>query len=222
LKKIAIIVAGGSGERFGSSVPKQFLVIKGKPLLFYTIEKFEGIADEIILVLPDSHIPTWTNLCNSYHTPENIRVVAGGSSRTDSVRNGLELISGIGLVAIHDAVRPFISRNLVKKLFDEARQYGNAIPAIPVNESLRQQNGSVNTSVDRTQFITVQTPQCFDVQIIKKAYQELNRFSATDDATVAELAGQKIHLVQGETTNIKITFPEDLVVAEALLNASFV
>ncbi len=222
MKKAAIIVAGGSGERIGGHLPKQFVNIKGKPLLFYTLEKFHGITDEIILVLPEIHLTTWEKLYLDFRKDVPIRVVVGGNTRSESVKNGLAEIEGSGVVAIHDAVRPFVSRKLVVRLLEEASLFGNAIPFIQVKESLRYQTQLSGKAVNRLEYVSVQTPQCFDIQIIKNAYRKLSDKTLTDDASLAEQAGETIHLVLGETTNIKITFPEDFIIAEALLSASIV
>ena len=222
MKKTALIVAGGTGERIGGTVPKQFVTINGKPLLIYTLERFDGIADEIVLVLPSEHFSTWSQVSENFKISRFVKVVSGGTNRSESVRNGLEFITGDGIVAIHDAVRPFVSKILIENLFTEAAKFGNAIPVFPVKESLRKITGSRNIAVNRMDFVNVQTPQCFNIQKIKKAYTMFEGNSLTDDASVAELAGETIHLVNGETNNIKITFPEDLIIAEALINASIV
>ncbi len=219
MKRYAIIVAGGQGHRLGESIPKQFLPINGKPVLFYTLEKFQGIVDEIILVLPSSHMEFWEQLCKDEKFESGARLVEGGENRTLSVMNGLLAISGDGLVAIHDAVRPFVSKSLIQKLFDETTVYGNAIPVTPIRESMRFRNKEENRTVDRNEYVAVQTPQCFDYQNIIKSYQLTSTGIFTDDASVFESAGGKIHLVEGETTNIKITYREDVAIAEALLKS---
>ena len=204
----------------GGGVPKQFLPIKGKPVLFHTIEKFHGLADEIVLVLPESHIPFWKDLCFEHSFNVNLHLIAGGNSRTESVLNGLNAVVSPAIVAIHDAVRPLISRNLIQKLFDHAAKHGNAVPFIPARESMRMKSGEGSKVVDRDDFMIIQTPQCFDYQILMKAYQKGSDRSFSDDAAVLDHSGIKIHLVEGETTNIKITFREDIVFAEALLDTT--
>lgn len=218
MKRYAIIVAGGQGLRLGTEIPKQFLPVKGRPLLFYTLEKFQGIADEIILVLPASHIDYWKELCLTAKFDSGARLVEGGENRTLSVMNGLLALNGNGVVAIHDAVRPFVSKALIEKLFEEAALHGNAVPVIPVKESMRFRDDKDNYSVDRGNYVAVQTPQCFDCQKIISAYQKAGPGVFTDDASIFEHVGGVVHLVQGETTNIKITFKEDVAFAEALLN----
>lgn len=218
MKRYAVIVAGGKGLRFGAELPKQFLQIKGRPLLFYTLDKFLGIADEIILVLPETHFEFWNDLKEKYNFHPEVKIVRGGDSRTSSVINGLNEIEGNGLVAIHDAVRPLVSRQLIEKLYSEATIHGNSVPGIPVSESLRiidETNG--NKAVNRANYIAIQTPQCFDFATIKSNYQNINGKEFSDDASVYENAGGKIHIVTGESTNIKITYKEDIFFAEGLL-----
>lgn len=220
MKRYAILVAGGQGLRIGSEIPKQFLPLNGRPILFYTLEKFHGIADEIILVLPETHIAYWKELCRNLNFETNARLVVGGINRTQSVMNGLLLLKGKGVVAIHDAVRPLISKKLIEKLYEQALLHGNSVPCVLVNESLRFRNEAGNHAVNRKDFVAVQTPQCFDYHKIFNAYNKRGNKIFTDDAGVFEHSGESIILVEGETFNIKITFEEDLVYAAALLNAS--
>lgn len=217
MKKIALIVAGGSGARMGSDVPKQFLLLKGKPVLLHTMEKFRGIADEIVVVLPVAQMNKWKHLCTAYGCDTEHRTVAGGNTRIASVRCGLEALGGDGLVAIHDAVRPLVSSELIAQLFNSATIHGSAVPLIPVRETLRKVEQETAIAVKRDDFRLVQTPQVFHIEEIRKAYANVGNDSFTDDASVFECAGGKIHTVDGETTNLKITFPEDLLIAEALL-----
>ncbi len=219
MKKFAVIVAGGNGARMGAGIPKQFLPLHGIPVLFHTILKFEGLVDEIILVLPGSHITYWNQLCESHNFNLKIQLVEGGLTRTQSVNNGLKSISEPGIVAIHDAVRPLVSKKLITKLFNEAASKGNAIPAIAVKDSLRQRIGEGSISVNREDFVSVQTPQCFDLQIIKTAYEHTDGQEFTDDAGVIDFEGGQINLVEGEISNIKITFKEDISLAEILMGA---
>ena len=216
MKRHAIIVAGGQGQRMGADIPKQFLKIDGRPIVFFTIEKFLGVVDEIILVLPETQMSYWKELCESLNFFPNIKVVKGGTSRTESVKNGLELLDETGVVAIHDAVRPFASQNLIELLFEETLNYGNAIPVLPVRETLRYVDAGINQIADRNKFVSVQTPQVFNNQNIISAYKNAAHSTFTDDASVIEQDGGTIHLVKGESTNIKITFPEDLIYAEAM------
>lgn len=219
MKKYALIVAGGKGIRIGSEIPKQFLPLKGKPILFHTIDKFDGLVDEIILVLPESHFSLWQSLCESHSYRVKVQLVAGGESRTQSVINGLQAVTFDGIVAIHDAVRPLLTRSLIEKLFEVASQKGNAIPVLELRESLRIKSDTGNKAVNREHFLTVQTPQCFDCQSIIKAYQSSAGMQFSDDASVIDHMGGTIHLVEGEHSNIKITFKEDLLFAEMVMNA---
>lgn len=208
------------GVRMGGGIPKQFLPIKGKPVLFHTIEKFHGLVDEILLVLPQSHIPFWKELCIEHSFNLNHSLIEGGNSRTESVLNGLSAISSPGIVAIHDAVRPLISRNLIQNLINHATVHGNAIPYIPARESMRVKSSDDSKVVNRDDFMIIQTPQCFDYQLIMKSYQNAADRPFSDDASVLDHAGVKIHLIEGETTNIKITYREDILFAEAILDAT--
>jgi 2-C-methyl-D-erythritol 4-phosphate cytidylyltransferase len=218
LKKYAIIVAAGHGMRMGNQNPKQFLPLKGKPLVFHTIEKFLGIADEIIVVLPPGYISNWEKIClengfNIEHT-----VIEGGATRTLSVSNGLSRITGDGVVAIHDAARPLVSKNLIKKIYAEALQHGSAIPVVPMKESLRLDEDGKTHPLERDKYLAVQTPQAFHVDTIKKAYTLIGEAVYTDDASAFEASGETIHTVEGERTNLKITYPEDMFIAEKLLD----
>jgi 2-C-methyl-D-erythritol 4-phosphate cytidylyltransferase len=219
MKKYAIIVAGGSGSRMSSAVPKQFMLLAGKPVLMHTVQKFFD-ADErikIIVVLPEKEISRWKTFCDEYSFAVKHETVSGGVSRFQSVRNGLQKVTEKSIVAIHDGVRPFTSINLIRKCFDEASRLGNAVPGIPLNESIRKINGNQNESADRNSFVLIQTPQCFDSEQLKKAYASDEKNSFTDDATVMEQSGGSIHLIEGEKENIKITFPHDLIIGDALL-----
>lgn len=217
MKKIALIVAGGAGARMGSDVPKQFLLLKGKPMLMHTMEKFRGIADEIVVVLPKEQMERWQQLCITHNCNLQHRTVAGGNTRTASVRCGLEALGGDGLLAIHDAVRPLVTPLLIDRLFNSAATHGSAVPLIPVRETLRKMVNDDTLAVKRDEFRVVQTPQVFHLEQIRKAYALTHNESYTDDASVFEHNGGKIHFVDGETTNLKITFPEDLPIAEALM-----
>jgi 2-C-methyl-D-erythritol 4-phosphate cytidylyltransferase len=214
-----VIVAGGSGKRMGAEIPKQFLELSGKPVLMHTIERFKAFNEsiEIITVLPENQLRHWCELQTKYSFTVPQTLVKGGSVRFYSVRNGLKFVNEPGLVAIHDGVRPFVSIDTIKRCFDAAEKYGNAIPVISPADSLRMvtENGSI--PVDRRQVRQVQTPQVFKAELIKSAYQKNYRPEFTDDATVLEMNGGKINLVEGNRENIKITNPEDLLISEALL-----
>lgn len=219
MKKFVIIVAGGSGNRMGSEIPKQFLEISGKPILIHTIQVFYDFDPEceLIVVLPEAQQNYWKALCLKYSFTLPHRIVSGGANRFDSVRNGLKLVDGDGIVFIHDGVRPLVSRQTIERCFHMAQKNGNAIPVLRVNESLRKQKGNQSISVDRTLYLSVQTPQTFRSEQILKAFEQDFDPVFTDDASVAEKAGFPIFMVEGNRENIKITTPADLVIAEAFL-----
>lgn len=214
-------MAGGSGTRMGTEIPKQFLAVAGKPVLMHTVAKFFSAdpAMSLIVVLPENQIEVWKKLCEAHKFEISHEVIHGGDTRFQSVKNGLTMVKGKGIVAVHDGVRPLVSSSLILKLIAVAAEKGNAVPCIPVSESVREISGSSNKPSDRNSLVLIQTPQCFDSHILKKAYLEPYRESFTDDASVAELMGEKINLVEGERDNIKITFPSDLDFAGRILRA---
>lgn len=218
-KEYAIITAGGKGSRMGSDIPKQFMELNGLPVIMHTINAFIDYSSDIkvILVLPEDGMQEWGRFNEKYPIKTKIHLCTGGEKRFDSVKNGLELVEEEGLVAIHDAVRPLVSTRLIIKCFQTAAKEGNAIPVIPLQDSMRELNGEDNRPANRDVFRLVQTPQVFDISLIKKAYEQAYRSSFTDDATVAEALGAKIHLVEGEKRNIKITTQEDFLIAKAYL-----
>ena len=221
MKKFVIIVAGGSGSRMGSELPKQFIELYGKPILMHTIQLFSDFDPgcELILVLPQAQLEVWAGLClkHSFSLPHQI--VAGGDTRFYSVMNGLKLIQDEGIVFIHDGVRPLVSRGTLERCLETAQKSGNAIPVLPVNESLRKTDGARNISVDRSLYFSVQTPQTFRSNVILKSYQQHYDPGYTDDASVVEKAGFSINMVKGNHENIKITTPTDLIIAEAFLQS---
>jgi len=219
MKKFVIIVAGGSGSRMGTEIPKQFLELCGKPVLMHTIQVFYDFDPEskIILVLPEDQQQFWRGLCLKHSFSQVHQVISGGKTRFHSVQNGLSQIDGEGIVFIHDGVRPLVSRETLDKCLETAQKYGNAIPVLPVTESLRKQEGDQNISVDRSQYFSVQTPQTFRSEQILEAFKQDFDPAFTDDASVAEKAGFAIQMVDGNRENIKITTPIDLIVAEAFL-----
>ena len=223
IRRYAIIVAGGSGTRMNSPVPKQFLMLNGRPVLMHTLSRFleTGFPIEIILVLNPEQIRFWEQLCHQHGFHAPLRITAGGETRFHSVRNGLDLIEEDGIVAVHDAARPLVSTKTIITAYKAAGMYGNAVPAVPLSDSIRQIDSTLSIAVDRSRFCKIQTPQCFDVRILKQAYNQEYRYTFTDDATVVESTGEKIHLIDGNPDNIKITTPEDIVIAEALLNYRF-
>ena len=213
-----VIVAGGSGKRMGAEMPKQLLDLIGKPVLMHTIERFKSYneAIEIITVLPENQLRYWYELQkkHSFTVPQTL--VKGGSTRFYSVRNGLKFVNVPGLVAIHDGVRPFVSIDTIKRCFETAEKLGNAIPVISPSDSLRMLTDQGSVPVDRRQMRLIQTPQVFSSSLIKEAYKQSYRPEFTDDATVLEINGGKINLVEGNRENIKITNPEDLLISKAL------
>lgn len=219
LKKFALIVAGGSGNRMGSSVPKQFLELEGKPVLMHTFEAFLRFDPEIefILVLPQIQIDKWKKLCAKHAFTTHYKLAVGGENRFRSVQNGLAQISDDGIVFIHDGVRPLVTQQTIANCFTEAKTSGNALPVIQPSESIRFANEQGNKAVDRSKYFLVQTPQTFKVNSIKEAYKKAPHEDFTDDASVLESSGHKIHLVDGNRENIKITWPHDLLLAKSFL-----
>jgi 2-C-methyl-D-erythritol 4-phosphate cytidylyltransferase len=222
--KYAIIVAGGKGERMGNNIPKQFLELKGKPILMHTIEKFRSTFQniEIILALPENQIDFWEELCALHHFPFSPqRLVKGGKTRFHSVKNALNLISEPGIVGIHDGVRPLVSEATIKACFETAEAKNNAIPVVDVVDSLRHisKQDQTNNAVARSCYKIVQTPQCFSSELILKAYNQEYKPEFTDDASVVEALGESINLVEGNRDNIKVTTEEDLLIVDALLRS---
>ena len=215
-----IIVAGGKGLRMGSDVPKQFLPIGGKPILMRTIERFRAYDDnlQIILVLPEAQQDHWRRLCEDYHFMVDYMLANGGETRFHSVQNGLALIpdDADGVVGVHDGVRPFPSINVIRNCYETARTQKAVIPVIPVVETVRHLEGEESVTVPRDEYRLVQTPQTFDIQLLKAANRQPYNDGFTDDASVVESYGHAITLVEGNRENIKITTPYDIIVAEAL------
>lgn len=207
------------GTRMQSAIPKQFLVLKGKPVLFYSINTFlEALPScTVVLVLPESHLDMGRDMVNNYFPGAGIRVVTGGHTRFHSVHNGLKEITGDGIVFVHDAVRCLVSSTLIRRCYDAAIEYGSAIPVVDAKDSIRIVDGAGNHAIDRSSVKLVQTPQAFKTDILLPAFREGYRESFTDEATVVEASGLPVHLVQGEDSNIKITTPVDLETAEKLL-----
>lgn len=220
-KRYALIMAGGKGMRMNNATPKQFLKLDGKPILLHSINKFLDTDPniEIILVLPPDYLKFWEQLCAEYLFHKPVKIAYSGETRFHSVKNGLELVTEESIVAIHDAVRPMVSSKTILATYKAAEMYGNAIPAIPINDSIRQIESTRSIAVDRSRYCATQTPQCFQSEIIKKAYQQEYRYIFTDDAMVVEAMGEQIRLVDGNAENIKITSPKDLLIAEVLLKA---
>lgn len=219
MKKFVVIVAGGSGLRMGTELPKQFLELCGKPVLMHTLQRFFDFdpQSEIILVLPETQQDFWKELCIKHSFSLGHQLVAGGPTRFHSVQNGLKRVSGEGIVMIHDGVRPLVSRQTLARCCQMAQSTGNAIPVLPVNESLRKAEGTQNFAVDRSLYYSVQTPQTFLLAQILPSFQQSYEPTFTDDASVVEKAGFQIHMVEGNTENIKITTPADMIIAEAFI-----
>lgn len=220
MKKYAIIVAGGTGSRMGGTLPKQFMLLKDKPIIYYSIKTFLEAYDDfqIILVLPVAYMDRGEEIIDAYFDKERIRVTAGGETRFDSVKNALKLVTEESIVFVHDAVRCLISKDLVRRCGDMALQTGSAIPIVFAKDSIRIVDEENSEPVDRTKIAFVQTPQAFHSKILIPAYQIDYKDKYTDEATVIEAYGLKVSLVEGEETNIKITLPLDLLVAEKILN----
>lgn len=219
LKNYVIIVAGGSGNRMGTETPKQFLEIAGMPVLMHTITAFrKSFQDiDIVVVLPESQIKFWKNLCIKYNFIIPFEVCAGGETRFQSVKNGLNQLDGDGLVGIHDGVRPLVSDETIKRCYKDAAIYGNAIPVVDVVETVRYTDTDINKVIDRSKLRLVQTPQVFRLQSIKEAFNQEYLESFTDDASVFEKFGGVIHLSEGNRENLKLTHPTDLILGESLL-----
>ncbi len=219
-EKHILIVAGGTGSRINNSLPKQFIEINNKPVIIHTIERFIAFDKDINIYISvhTDFMQHMQKLVAEFFPGKNIQLTDGGETRFHSVQNGLKMISSdSGVVGIHDAARPLVNTETIKRCFDSAAEKGNAVPCISINESLRQINADKNVAVNRTDYKIIQTPQCFNVSLIKKALEQTYIPEFTDDASVLEKAGHKINLVEGNTENIKITYPVDLIIAEHYL-----
>ena len=219
VKKYAVIVAGGKGLRMGSSVPKQFLPLQGKPLLCHPVEAFaNAIAGiRLILVLPKDQVGSAQTVLRSYLNGVNVTTVAGGNTRYQSVQNGLKEVKNDGVVFIHDGARPIISETLILNCLAQALELGSAIPAIPITDSMRVVDGEESSPLNRDQLRIIQTPQTFRTEVILPAFKQEYSPEFTDEATVVEAYGTKVHLIDGMPENIKVTTPYDMIIAEALL-----
>ncbi|MEJ8757706.1 2-C-methyl-D-erythritol 4-phosphate cytidylyltransferase [Pontibacter sp. H259] len=217
LPEYAIIVAGGSGSRMQQDVPKQFIPVAGKPILMHAIERFYNYNPGIrlIVVLPKEQLTTWRELCQKYNFTVFHMTVPGGATRFGSVKNGLGAVMGDGLIAVHDGVRPFVETETIKAAFEAAAANGSAVVAVSSKDSIRELTADGSIAVPRTNYKLVQTPQVFRATILKQAYEQPEQESFTDDASVVESTGKSITLVEGSYRNIKITTPEDLILAEA-------
>lgn len=221
MNKYVIIVAGGKGLRMGGEVPKQFLPVAGMPILMHTIRMFKSYCSSmgIVLVLPKDQHEYWNALCKEHHFDIHCTIAEGGKTRFHSVKNGLSCINGgnTDLVAVHDGVRPFASREVIDRCFTAAATCGAVVPVVPVVETLRHINSDgTSTTVSRNDYRLVQTPQTFSLQLLKQAYAQPFSDAFTDDASVVEAMGHAISLVDGNRENIKITTPADMTMAEVL------
>jgi 2-C-methyl-D-erythritol 4-phosphate cytidylyltransferase len=222
LDKIVLIVAAGAGTRMQNNVPKQFMPLRGKPVLMWTMQVFHDSDPfmKVIVVLPEAFIPVWEGLCQKYDFVIPHQKKVGGPTRFHSVKRGIEGLEKDCLVAVHDGVRPLVSMQTIDRCFEAASAYGSAIPCIEIPESLRKTVKGGSVHVDRSKYRLIQTPQVFKSSLLEKAYRQPYREQFTDDANVVESTGCKIHLVQGNPENIKITHMHDLAYAESILAGS--
>lgn len=218
--KYAIIVAGGTGSRMGGNLPKQFMPLHDKPVLYYSLKAFLDAYDdmEIILVLPAAFTDMGEEIIDAYFDKERIKITVGGDTRFQSVKNGLALVEGESIIFVHDAVRCLVSINLIHRCYDLAMETGSAVPVIPSKDSVRILNADGNGVIDRDKVMLVQTPQTFHSKILLPAFKIDYKDKFTDEATVVEAYGIGVSLAEGEETNIKITRPVDLIVAEKMIS----
>jgi 2-C-methyl-D-erythritol 4-phosphate cytidylyltransferase len=219
MKKYAVIVAGGSGSRMGSEVPKQFLLLRDKPVLWYTLEVFLGAYDDmmVVLVVPAEHMGVALAVVGATRAPERVQLTPGGITRFHSVQNGLKLINEDCVIFVHDGVRCLASVDLIHRCYEQALSRGSAIPVVDPKDSVRLITGQGNEAIDRSRVKLVQTPQTFLSHILLPAYRVEYRNEFTDEASVVEAAGHTVQLIDGEISNIKITLPMDLILAEKLI-----
>ena len=222
MRTVIVIVAGGSGTRFGAQLPKQFLELGGKPILMRSIEAFGDGSFDVIVTLPVDQMDLWRELCKKHAFAVPHRVVPGGETRWHSVKNALDSISDpvdVDVIAVHDGVRPLATIGLIQRLLNTARSCGSAIPVVSLNDSVRQvEDGGMSHALDRSSLRAVQTPQVFDARLLLESYSQPYNPTFTDDASVVEHAGHAVTLVEGDPQNLKITRPMDLALAEYLLN----
>jgi len=220
MKKYAIIVAGGKGLRMGGDLPKQFIPVEGRPVLMRTLDTFHACdpSIQLILVLPPDHQPYWQELCREYGFRVPHRIADGGATRFHSVQSGLALVGEPdALVAVHDGVRPFVSHEVIGRCYAEAEAHGAVVPVVAVVETVRQLLPEGSRTVSRDAYRLVQTPQTFRAPLLRRAYEQPFCEAFTDDASVVEVLGHAVHLVEGNRENIKLTTPFDLIVARALV-----
>ncbi len=219
MKKTAIIVAGGTGQRMGTTLPKQFLAIEGKSILLHTIGQFVSAFDDInfIIVLPADYIQEGQALITSSGLSQSFQFVAGGDTRFQSVKNGLAHADLASIVFVHDAVRCLLTPDLIQRCYQQAVEKGSAIPAVSSTDTIRIKEGTKHHVVDRTNVMMIQTPQTFNAALLTKAFDQAYQPSFTDEANVLEASGKEVYLIEGEYENIKITRPLDLAIAEYIL-----
>lgn len=221
MNKYAIIVAGGTGVRMGGTIPKQFLLLYGKPVLYYTLKTFLEAYDDlqVILVLPVDYTDMGQEIIDAYFDKDRVRITAGGDTRFQSVKNGLALVEDEAIIFVHDGVRCLLSKGLIHNCYAQAVETGTAIPAIVSKDSVRLMTEEGNEAYDRSKVLLIQTPQTFHSKILLPAFQIDYKDKFTDEASVVEAYGMKVSLVEGEENNIKITRPVDLLLAELLLTS---
>lgn len=219
MKKFAVIVAGGNGQRMGATIPKQFLLLKEKPLLWYTLDTFLNtfVDLEIILVLPEDHFTRGAELVNLFKDSKRIQIVKGGETRFHSVQNGLQRVSDNSIVFVHDGVRCLVSRELIIRCYEQAMVKGSAIPAVSATDSIRIADKEKSMVAERNNVRIIQTPQTFKSELILPSFKQQFNPNFTDEATVVEANGNMIFLIEGDHHNIKITRPIDLFLAEKIL-----
>lgn len=221
MNKYAVIVAGGAGRRMGSAIPKQFLMLHGKPVLYYTLKTFLAAYDDlrVVLVLPDEYAAMGREIIDAYFDYSRIQITSGGETRFHSVQAGLRLVHGDAIIFVHDAVRCLVTTDLIHRCYDHALKMGSAVPVTLARESVRLLNEELNDNevLDRNKVVLVQTPQTFHSRILQPAFEIDFKERFTDEATVVEAYGLKISLLEGEEANLKITRPLDLAIAEKLL-----
>ena len=220
MNKYAIVVAGGTGTRMGANIPKQFILLKDKPVLYYTLKTFlEAYNDlQVILVLPVEYTDMGQEIIDAYFDKERIRITAGGDTRFQSVKNGLQLVEDDSIIFVHDGVRCLLTEDLIHRCYASAVETGTAIPVITSKDSIRIVHEDGNDAIDRNKVMLVQTPQTFHSKILLPAFKIDYKEKFTDEATVVEAYGLKVTLVEGEENNIKITKPMDLLIAEKIIN----
>ncbi len=218
-RRFAVIVAGGQGTRMNNEVPKQFIEISGKPVLVYTIESFlRAEVDVLILVIAKNHFERWASIKEQWLPKQSIQIVNGGETRFQSVKNGLKPVEGPGIVAIHDAARPCVNAQLISAGYKAAAIHKSAVASVALKDSIREKSGGNTVSRDRSNYYLIQTPQTFDIDLLKKSYETANDTRFTDDASVVASKGHEVCLIEGFYQNIKITTDEDLDLARLFLS----